>query len=255
MLTKLPNPHNVLVVGASRGIGLGMVRHLCEDMRVGQIFAGCREPASASDLHALAEHDCRLRAMRMDVEDEQTLADAVAEIDHFGGALHAVIVTAGVLHDENMRPERRLADVDVSAAERSFRVNALGPLLVLKHTEPLLRQSGGPAYFASISARVGSIGDNRIGGWYAYRAAKAAQNQFVHTAAIELARSQPDLCCVTLHPGTVDTDLSKPFQARVPEGKLFDLARASSQLLDVLGGLGPSDSGGFFAWDGQRVPW
>ena len=113
------------------------------------------------------------------------------------------------------RPERRLADIDVAAAERSFRVNALGPLLVLKHVEPLLRQSGGPAYFASISARVGSIGDNRIGGWYSYRAAKAAQNQFVHTASIELARRHSELTCVTLHPGTVDTALSEPFQGRV----------------------------------------
>lgn len=255
MLTKLPNQYNVLVVGANRGIGLGMVRHFCADMRVGQVFAGCRVPEQASDLHALAESDCRIRAMRMDVEDEQTLADAMAQVQRFGGILHAVIVTAGVLHDTDMRPERRLADLQVDAAERSFRVNALGPALVLKHAEPLLRQTGGTAYFASISARVGSIGDNRIGGWYSYRSAKAAQNQFVHTAAIELARRQPDLTCVTLHPGTVDTALSEPFQGRVKPEKLFSVERASQQLLEVLDGLGPSDSGGFFAWDGQPVPW
>ncbi|MCI5061933.1 SDR family oxidoreductase [Algiphilus sp.] len=255
MLTKLPNPYNVLIVGANRGIGLGMVRHFCADMRVGQIFAACREPSTATELHALAEHDCRLRAMRMDVEDDQTVADATAEILRFGGVLHAVIVTAGVLHDDGMRPERRLADIDVAAAERSFRVNALGPLLVLKHVEPLLRQSGGPAYFASISARVGSIGDNRIGGWYSYRAAKAAQNQFVHTASIELARRHSELTCVTLHPGTVDTALSEPFQGRVKPEKLFSVERASRQLLTVLDGLGAKDSGGFFAWDGQPIPW
>lgn len=256
MLNALPDHFNALIVGANRGIGLGLVRELTRDKRVGQIFCGCRAPEEADALHALAEDDCRIRLLRVNVCDEFVLDMARGELERFGGALHLVVVTAGVLHDPNgMKPERRIADITPETAMHSLQVNGLGPMLVLKHVEHLLRAAAGPAYFASISARVGSIGDNRIGGWYAYRAAKAAQNQFVHTAAIELARSQPDLCCVTLHPGTVDTELSKPFQRRVPEGQLFDVDRASAQLLDVLGALGPADSGGFFAWDGQLVPW
>lgn len=256
MLKALPDYFNALIVGANRGIGLGLARALIADSRVGQIFCGCRAPEEAVELHALAEADCRVRLLRMDVRDEFTLSLAVGEMERFGGPLQLALVTAGVLHDPNgMTPERRLRDITPETAMHSLQVNGLGPMLVLKHVEHLLRAAGGPAYFASVSARVGSIGDNRIGGWYAYRAAKAAQNQFMHTAAIELARSQPELCCVTLHPGTVDTELSRPFQKRVPPDKLFGVERASRQLLDVLGGLGPSDSGGFFAWDGQQIPW
>lgn len=257
MLGKLPDHFNVLVVGANRGIGLAFVRALAAEQRVGKIFCGCRVPEAADAIHALAENDCRIRSLRMDVCDEQTLCDAATQIDRFGSALHLVLVTAGVLHDDSdgLRPERRLKDVDPESAMKSLQVNGLGPLLVLKHVESLLRGADGTAYFASLSARVGSIGDNHIGGWYAYRAAKAAQNQFIHTAAIELARRKPELICVTLHPGTVDTALSKPFQGRVAPEKLFDADRASRQLLTVLEGLRADDSGGFFAWDGQAISW
>ncbi|MGB0213254.1 SDR family oxidoreductase [Algiphilus sp.] len=255
MLQKLPDQFNALVVGASRGIGLGITRALLADARVGRVYGGCREPEQAHEIHATASTDCRLRTLRMDVMDEHTVEEAAGDIRRFCGYLHLVIVTAGVLHDPlGMEPERRLAAFDPEIAARSMQVNAFGPLLVLKHFAPLMA-SGGTAYFASLSARVGSIGDNRIGGWYSYRAAKAAQNQLVHTAAIELARQHPELVCVTLHPGTVDTDLSKPFQGRVPADRLFDVERASGQLLDVLGGLTAGDSGGFFAWDGAPVPW
>ena len=112
-----------------------------------------------------------------------------------------------------------------------------------------------PRAFASLSARVGSIGDNRLGGWYAYRAAKAAQNQLLRTLAIEWRRSHPHLACVLLHPGTVDTPLSRPFQARVPAEALFPPARAARQLLELVATLGPADSGRFLAWDGRDIPW
>jgi NAD(P)-dependent dehydrogenase (short-subunit alcohol dehydrogenase family) len=114
---------------------------------------------------------------------------------------------------------------------------------------------GRRAVIANLSARVGSIGDNRIGGWYAYRASKAAQNQITKTASIELRRKAPALVCVALHPGTVDTDLSAPFQGNVPEGKLFSVERAARQLLEVIDGLGPDDTGRFFDWAGEPVEW
>ena len=165
-----------------------------------------------------------------------------------------MIHTPGLLQNDVLRPERRMQDISLEALHASFAVNAFAPMLAAKHFLPLLGH-GERAIFASVSARVGSIGDNRLGGWYSYRAAKAAQNQLIHTAAIEAARKSRALICCTLHPGTVDTGLSKPFQAGVKPEKLFTPERAAAQLLDVLAGLTPADSGGFFAWDGQPIPW
>jgi len=137
--------------------------------------------------------------------------------------------------------------------ERAFRINTIGPALVAKHFLPLLSKDR-KAVFAALSARVGSISDNRLGGWHAYRASKAALNMMIRTLSIELARQKPKALCVGLHPGTVDTDLSKPFQARVAKDKLFSPAHSARCLLTVLDGLGPEENGGVFAWDGGRVP-
>jgi NAD(P)-dependent dehydrogenase (short-subunit alcohol dehydrogenase family) len=137
---------------------------------------------------------------------------------------------------------------------RSFAVNALGPLLLAKHLHPLLAHAQ-PAVLVNLSARVGSIGDNRLGGWYAYRGAKAAQNQFTRTLSIELARRAPNLVCVALHPGTVDTGLSKPFQGSVDAAKLFSPRYSAQRLLAVIDGLRREHSGRFFAWDGSEIPW
>ncbi len=153
-----------------------------------------------------------------------------------------------------MQPERRLADVDAEAFLRSMRVNALGPLLMAKHFEPLLR-SAQRAVFASISARVGSIGDNRLGGWYAYRASKAAQNMVTRNLSIELRRRTRGIICVALHPGTVDTALSEPFQTRVPPDRLFTPDYAAEKLLAVIESLDADSNGRFFAWDGSEIPW
>ena len=133
-------------------------------------------------------------------------------------------------------------------------MNAFGPLLVAKHFEGLLAHKE-RAVFASISARVGSIGDNRLGGWYAYRGAKAAQNMFTKTLSIEWARSRRNVICIALHPGTTDTDLSRPFQANVAPEKLFSSERTVRQLLAVIDGLQPEDTGRFLGWDGAEIPW
>jgi len=137
---------------------------------------------------------------------------------------------------------------------RSFRVNALGALLVAKHFQGFFDRND-RVVFASLSARVGSIGDNRLGGWYAYRASKAAQNMITKNLAIELRRRARGVVCVALHPGTVATDLSAPFRGGVPEEKLFDASRAARQLLGVIDSLTPDSNGGFFAWDGEPIPW
>ena len=165
-----------------------------------------------------------------------------------------VINTAGQLHGETLQPEKRLSQVRRSALEQSFAVNAYGPILLARALDPLLPRDR-PLHFASLSARVGSIGDNRLGGWYAYRAAKAAQNQLLRCLALEWRRRRPLACVSALHPGTTASDLSQPFQANVPPERLFTPEHAAQQLLAVLERLGPEDSGGFWAWDGQPIPW
>ncbi len=186
----------------------------------------------------------------LDLCDEDSIARAVAGLP--AGALRLVINAAGLLHDGGQRPEKSLRDLDAGRLARGFAVNAIGPALLMKHVLPILPRKG-RAVFACLSARVGSIGDNRLGGWYGYRASKAALNQFVRTAAIELARTHPEAVCVALHPGTVATRLSAPF---VRQGQaLLSPQEAARHLLGVLNGLQAADSGNFFDWRGAPVPW
>ena len=135
-----------------------------------------------------------------------------------------------------------------------FAINAAGPALVAKHLLPLTPKAR-TSVFAALSARVGSIGDNRLGGWFAYRSSKAALNMLIRTLAIEYRRTRPSGICVALHPGTVNTTLSAPFQAGMLDGKLFTPSRSAAALLSVMDGLGPDANGGFFAWDGSQIPW
>ena len=256
MLSSFPAGSHVLVQGASRGIGLDFVRQLLAEAAIGQVFASCRSPDQARDLAALAASEPRLRVVRLDVTDDASIALAARTVAGLTDRLHLVVNCAGVLHGgpAQLAPEKRLADVRPEALAARFAVNACGPLLVAKHFERLLAQRE-RAVFASISARVGSIGDNRLGGWYAYRGAKAAQNMFTRTLAIEWARSRRNVVCVALHPGTTDTDLSRPFQANVAPGKLFSPGHTVRQLLAVIDRLTPADTGRFYAWDGNEIPW
>jgi NAD(P)-dependent dehydrogenase (short-subunit alcohol dehydrogenase family) len=163
-----------------------------------------------------------------------------------------VIDATGFLHDENQSPEKTWRQLDAAWLARSFALNAIGPALLMKHVLPLLPREG-KAVFATLSARVGSIGDNRLGGWYAYRASKAALNQLVRTASVELARRSPDALCIALHPGTVATPLSAPFAATGPQ--VHTPAAAVRHMLAVIGQLTADANGGFFDWRGQTVPW
>ena len=257
MLDSFAPESNVLIQGASRGIGLEFVRQCLAAPQVARVVATCRVPAAAAGLQALAEAARgRLHLVTLDVTDEASIAAAAAATRAHVASLHLLVNCAGVLHEASLglAPEKRLADVNSAALLRSFTVNAVGPLLVARHFERFFAHRD-RAVFASISARVGSIGDNRLGGWYAYRASKAAQNMFTRTLAVEWGRSHQNVTCAALHPGTTDTDLSRPFQAGVPAGKLFPVQRTVTQLLDVIDRLRPEDSGQFFGWDGERIPW
>ncbi len=253
-IAVLTTPAHALVTGASSGVGLAMLRQLLANRHVAGVFAVSRSAASHPALIALqALHGERLQCVSADITDEgdlSRLASTVQGVD----ALHLVFNAAGILHGEGLAPEKSIQQVSGASLERVFALNAFAPVLLAKALMPQLCR-GQPAVFASLSARVGSIGDNRTGGWYAYRASKAAQNQLLRTFAIEWKRRNPLGICLSLHPGTVDTPLSAPFQARVPADKLFDPDRAAAQLLKVIAASSPADTGRFVAWDGQKIPW
>jgi NAD(P)-dependent dehydrogenase (short-subunit alcohol dehydrogenase family) len=217
-----------------------------------------RALAEALPLHAplLRVHTAGPRRgdHRLDLSCDDSLETFVAEQGPGLRPLRLVLCTAGLLHGPDLQPEKRLAQVSRPALERSFAVNAFGPLLLARALEPLLPRDQ-PILFASLSARVGSIGDNRLGGWYAYRAAKAAQNQLLRTLALEWRRRLPLATVTLLHPGTTATDLSDPFSGAVPQDRLFSPQRAAAQLLNVLAVQTPERSGAFLAWDGQPIPW
>jgi NAD(P)-dependent dehydrogenase (short-subunit alcohol dehydrogenase family) len=232
--------HRVTVIGSTGGVGAACARHLAD---------------GGAEVHAFSrsgsEADTRLLPGRIDILDEAAIAAAAATLAD-GGPLDLVIVATGLLHDEALSPEKALRDLDAATLARYFAVNAIGPALVAKHFVPLLSRSGRPV-FAALSARVGSIGDNRLGGWYGYRASKAALNMVIKTLSIELARTRPNAVCVALHPGTVDTPLSRPFQRGVAEGKLLSPAASAARLIEVIAALRREDSGSCIGWDGERI--
>jgi NAD(P)-dependent dehydrogenase (short-subunit alcohol dehydrogenase family) len=222
-----------VVVGGGGGIGAALVEALLAET----IFADVVSFSRAS-------------APPIDVTSEASIAAAVKFLA--GGEIRLVIDATGYLHGDGFSPEKTFRDLSAAHLAKSFAVNALGPALLMKHFLPLLPRSG-RAVFATLSARVGSISDNHIGGWYSYRAAKAALNQLAHTAAIELRRTRPAAICVALHPGTVATKLSDPFVKAGLDVREPDVA--ARELLTVIAGLDPARSGGFFDYKGQEIGW
>lgn len=223
-----------VVIGATGGIGRAFVAALEADPRYAQVIMLGRTTSPALDL----------------TDEESVKAAAAFAASH--GAIRLVVDATGLLHAPGVEPEKSWRAIDPAAMAQSFAINAIGPALLMKHFLPLLPR-GGKAVFATLSAKVGSIGDNNLGGWYSYRAAKAALNQLVHTAAIELKRSRAEALCVALHPGTVDTGLSAPFakaglEVQTPES-------SAKQMLAVLDGLSAAQSGGFFTYRGEALPW
>lgn len=240
-LTSFSAPLRAVVIGASGGIG-GALTHLLEEhAAIGALYALSRSGATSSFTKA--------QSGRLDLLSEESIAAAAARIS---GPVDLVIVATGHLHDADGGPEKTWRSFAPERALLSYQVNAIGPMLVAKHFLPKLR-SKAKSGFAAISARVGSISDNQSGGWYSYRAAKAALNQMIRTAAIELARKNPEAFCIGLHPGTVDTALSKPFQGNVPDTRLFTADQSARALLAVLNATSASASGRCFAWDGSEI--
>lgn len=229
-----------LVVGPG-GIGSAVAAELeriCPDLKV--LTAGRHGPPASSLL--------------LDIENDTDLNRLSSSLRAEGLPLRLVFNCTGRLHGPELQPEKRLQQVERSPLEQQFGINAIAPILLAKAIEPLLHRDK-PFHFASLSARVGSIGDNRTGGWYGYRAAKAAQNQLLRSLSIEWARRWPMATVSLLHPGTTDTNLSRPFQSFVPPDKLFSPERAARQLVEVLLQQTSDQSGAFLAWDGQSIDW
>ncbi len=229
-------PFDAVVIGASGGIGAAVAEQLQAHPQVGSVLALSRSSP----------------ACHIDLSNEATIAAAASQAAKLAN-LRLVFVATGLLYDgESLQPEKALRALDPAAMGRNFAVNATGPALVLKHFAPLLPRHG-KSVFAAISARVGSISDNRLGGWYSYRASKAALNMLLKTAAIELGRTRKDLVVLGLHPGTVNTGLSKPFQSNVDEGRLFTPGQSARYMLEVIAMAGPRHTGRVIAWDGEPV--
>lgn len=236
---------SALVVGASGGIGAAIAAALDREPRFAIVLRSSRGAAG----------DAPGSGLPLDLADDASIEAAAEAVRARTEQLDLVLICSGLLHDEELgiRPEKRLGDLRRPALQRQFEINAIGPALLAAALAPLLPRQA-PCVWGSLSARVGSIGDNRLGGWYGYRASKAAQNMFTRTLAIELGRRHKGLACVALHPGTVATDLSAPFRSADARG-VMEPEIAAGHLLDVVNGLGPEDTGGFFAWDGERIPW
>jgi NAD(P)-dependent dehydrogenase (short-subunit alcohol dehydrogenase family) len=186
--------------------------------------------------------------------DEAALADLASHLQGLEADIDLAIHAAGILHEGAVSPEKSLAECRAPDLLRMFEVNSIGPLMTARAV--LAAQSRkSPCRFAALSAMVGSISDNRLGGWYGYRASKAALNQFIKTLANECRLRFPRAAVVAMHPGTTDTDLSRPFQRNVKPGKLYPPALSAQRILSVLEGVGPAQSGRFFNWDGKEIPW
>ncbi len=237
-----------LVVGASQGIGLEFARQLLD--RVDRVYATYRSPDC--DLFQLDSPS--LERLQLDLTDEAQIERTIAKIKSETSELHYIINCVGVLHDGAMQPEKSLRHLNGDQLLKYFQINSIGAVLLAKHVQPLLKHRD-RSVLATISAKVGSIGDNQLGGWYGYRASKAALNMFMRTTALEYKRTCPNAIVVNLHPGTTDTRLSKPFQKSVPPEKLFSVDRTVRQLLDVIDQLENHQSGEFFSWNGTQIPW
>ena len=232
-MQSLPPGYQALILGATGAIGGAIAAQLQADPRCAQVLALSRQSTPAIDF------------------DKPDSIAAAAQALRAQGPWHLIVVATGMLTGPTGGPEKRLADLNAAHLAASFATNTIGPALALAHFAPQLAK-GERSLLAVLSAKVGSIGDNRLGGWYSYRASKAALNMLLKTAAIEVARSHPRATLVALHPGTVDSALSAPFNGAAIGRSPMD---AAADLLRVLDSLRPEDTGSFYAYSGERLPW
>ncbi|MEW2912623.1 SDR family NAD(P)-dependent oxidoreductase [Leisingera sp. JC11] len=234
---------NIIVSGGSGAIGSAFVSELARKYPQASIHSLSRSPA--------AQAPAGVHPVKVDYFDEESLQAAAEQIAG-KGAVELVVLAGGILHQGPITPEKSLRDVSAEKLLALFSANTVAPALAAKHFLPLL-PSDRRAVFVALSARVGSITDNRLGGWYSYRASKAALNMIIRNAAIEIRRKYPQAIAAGLHPGTVDSKLSLPFQRNLASGQLFSPQSSVTRMISVIERLKPSDSGRCIAWDGSRI--
>ena len=239
----LTNPQSVIVIGGSGGLGQAMVKTLLDQLPEVHVFA-------THHSHAVPFQQQRLDWRQLDIRDPDAIEQWSSDFERVDWILNF----AGFLHGAAGGPEKNIRALEADFLIDSIRVNSLPTLLLAKHFALTLKQSPAPL-LATVSARVGSIEDNRLGGWYSYRISKAALNMALKTLSIEWRHSHPKGCVAALHPGTNDTALSKPFQANVAPQNLFQPEYTASMFLKLLTQLDPASSGNFWAWDGETIPW
>ncbi|XP_026209846.1 SDR family oxidoreductase [Anabas testudineus] len=257
-----------LIQGASRGLGLEFCRHVLRNKPLAAVIATCRNPDRAAELRGLAgDHPGRLTVLRLDVNREEDVCAAAERVKETFGGVDLLVNSSAVLHPSG-KGETSLRDVSAQGLISTLMTNTVGPLVMAKHFAPLLHQGGGgfgqqpvekhkqhSGIIVNITAKVGSIGDNGLGGWYSYRMSKAALNMATRNLSIELGRSRPKVVCVSLHPGTVNTDLSRPYHRNVPKDQLFSTERSVKCLMSIIDALNMEKTGKAYSWDGTVLPW
>lgn len=232
-MKSLPRGYNALIIGSTGEIGSALAEHIEND-------PGCANLVRIS----------RNSTPHLDYDDESSIDDAAQQL-RSQAPFHLILIATGLLHQTNQMPEKRLSQLTAQQMADNFRINTIGPALTIARFAPLLAKDN-RSLLGALSAKVGSIGDNRLGGWYSYRASKAALNMVIRTAAIELSRTHSLATLVALHPGTVNSRLSAPFRGAQAGRHAKD---AASDLLSVLDRLKPEDSGTFWSYSGEQLPW
>ena len=232
----------ICIIGSSSGLGSAFVRNFEKKEGVESVLALSRKKSNI--------YGSKIKEISIDIESEVSIINASKQIEQ--KKIDIIIVATGVLQNSFLKAEKRISQIEPDAINQIFRVNAVGPILVMKHFLPLMNPDR-RSVFAFLSAKVGSITDNKLGGWASYRSSKAALNMLIKTASIEIKRSLPNCIVASLHPGTVDTNLSKPYQRAVPKGKLFTPDYAVENLLNVIDNLTIADTGCFFSWNGEKL--
>lgn len=251
---------SALVIAGNGGIGFGIVENLVALNQYSKIFVTYRDTNNSAKLFALEDrHKSILKSCKVDATVESDYENLLEIINASQSDLTFVANCVGILQVSNedfpdLKPEKSLSQINPEYLSQYFLVNSIAPILAAKKLQSQFKHKK-PSKFITISAKVGSIGDNYLGGWYGYRASKAALNMFIKTASLEYKRRSPNTVLALLHPGTTDTRLSEPFQKNVKPEKLFTVERCVKQLMEVTDSLGIEDSGKFFSWDGSELPW
>jgi len=240
ILSNFDDDLNVVVIGAGGGIGQAFIQHLSQSKKVKFLHAFSRQKPDLPD---------RVVWNGIDIMDEESVKAAAGMIEE---KIDIVLVAIGMLYDDKTQPEKSVRDINIENFEKIFAVNTIAPALMIKYFCPLLTRER-RSVFSALSARVGSISDNQIGGWYAYRASKAALNMLLKNASIEIGRRNKGASIIGLHPGTVDTHLSEPFQGNVPEGKLFTAEYSTQKMLEVINTSQSDKTGRIFDYAGKEV--